>query len=33
MDSAECIYGYCKMNLQYPWIVEYIICEQIIIHR
>ena len=27
------MHGYCKMNLHYPWIVEYIMCEQIIIHR
>ena len=27
------MYGYCKMNLHYPLIVEYIMCEQIIIHR
>ena len=27
------IHGYCKINLHYPWIVEYIMCEQIFIHR
>ena len=27
------MYGYCKMNLHYPWIGEYIMCEQTIIHR
>ena len=25
--------GQCKMILHYPWIVEYIMWEQIIIHR
>ena len=27
------MHGCCKMNLHHPWIVEYIMCEQIIIHR
>ena len=27
------MHGYWKMNLHYAWIVEYIMCEQIIIHR
>ena len=27
------MHGHCKMNVHYPWIVVYIICEQIIIHR
>ena len=26
------MYGYCQMNLHYPWIVEHIMCEQIIVH-
>ena len=30
MDSIR---GYCKMNLYYPLIVEYIMCEQNIIHE
>ena len=24
---------YFEINLHYPWIVEHIMCEQIIIHR
>ena len=27
------MHGYCKMNLHHLWIVEYIMCEHIIIHR
>ena len=27
------MHGKCKMNLHYPWIVEYIMCKLIIIHR
>ena len=26
-------HGWSKMNLHYPWIVEYIMCEQITIDR
>ena len=31
--SNSIMHGYCKMNLHYAWIVEYIMYEQIIIHR